>query len=37
MAVGDWDVAAWLEEHAALTEHRAELMVEEPLALFWRN
>lgn len=37
MAVGHWGVASWLEERAALTEHRAGLVTEELLALFWRN
>jgi hypothetical protein len=37
MAAGHWGVAAWLEEQAALTEHRAGLVSEEPLPLSWRN
>jgi hypothetical protein len=37
MAARNWDVAAWLEEQAALAEHRAGLVSQEPLALFWRN
>ena len=37
MAAGHWDVAAWLEEQAALAEHRAGLVAEEPLPLSWRN
>jgi hypothetical protein len=37
LAAGHWDVAAWLEEQAALAEHRAGLVGEEPLALLWRN
>jgi hypothetical protein len=37
LAAGQWDVAAWLEEQAALAEHRAGLILEEPLALSWRN
>jgi hypothetical protein len=34
MAVGHWGVASWLEEQAALTEHWAGLVAEEPLLLF---
>jgi hypothetical protein len=37
MAARNWHVAAWLEEQAALAEHRAGLVSQEPLALFWRN
>ena len=37
MVGGHWGGAAWLEEQAALTEHRADLVAEEPLTLFWRH
>ena len=37
MAAGHWGVAAWLEEQAALAEHRAGLVAEEPLDLLWGN
>jgi hypothetical protein len=37
MAAGQWDVASWLEEQAALAEHRAGVIAEEPLAPSWRN
>ena len=37
MAAGHLSVAAWLEEQAALAEHRAGLICEEPLVAFWRN
>ena len=37
MAAGHLSVAAWLEEQAALAEHRAGLIGDEPLVVFWRN
>jgi hypothetical protein len=37
MAAGRWDGAAWLEEQAALAEHRAGLLRDDLLVTSWRN
>ena len=37
LAAGHLDVASWLEEQAALAEHRAGLIEEEPLVAIWRH
>jgi len=37
LAAGHWGVAAWLEEQAALAEHRAGFVADEMSLSVWRN